>query len=267
MTDIQQLITQLNSLDFQAEDSAKHGLIAAGTVAVDPLIGVLNQPPSRARTLAVAILGEIKDRRALEQLLTIAQNPSDKNCTDAALALTEFHDSSVIPVLVQLAANQPRGQMRPALLAALDKLGQHDWVMDFACHIAFDKQGHTSDRLAMMQVLEPVNAPATADLILRYLRTNRVEPDYLTFGILNKIRSQPVYDFLLELLSHANPTVRGNAILILADASYKDAVKPIKALERDAAVFKNADQDGPRQTVADLAKYAVKKLQPGWRLW
>jgi HEAT repeat protein len=108
MTDtLEDLLQQLHSADFQVSIRAGFALGQFGQAAVEPLIALLqdNAQANRWHSIAGA-LGRIGDKRAVEPMIQLLQNPISFEATLArkytAYALADLADPRAVDVLIEM---------------------------------------------------------------------------------------------------------------------------------------------------------------------
>src|SRR5688572_29563593 len=101
--------------------AAAEALLAFGDKAVEPLMEMLKTGNGDARQAAAFALGELRDKRAVEQLILVVQTDDVYAVRTAAVtALGQIKDSRAIWVLV--ATLRMRDETTPELQAALEQL-------------------------------------------------------------------------------------------------------------------------------------------------
>jgi HEAT repeat protein len=116
-------ITPLVALlgDREVNQAAAEALLAFGAKALEPLIEILKTGDGHARQMAAFALGEIRDKRAVEPLVTVMQTDDVYAVrTAAATALGQLKDARAVWVLV--ATLQMRDETTPERQAALEQL-------------------------------------------------------------------------------------------------------------------------------------------------
>lgn len=109
--------------DPAVNQSAAEALLAFGAKAVDVLLDSLKSTEAGARRLAAGVLGELRDRRAVEGLVQVLQTDDDyATRTGAATALGQIKDARAVWVLV--GTLKLRDETTPERQALLEKLRQ-----------------------------------------------------------------------------------------------------------------------------------------------
>ena len=93
--------------------------VAMGGTAVPSLIDALDHPDNTLRSYAARSLGNIGDHRAEAALLRALKDKHPAVRGDAANALRMMEVSSALPVLKELAGNDPNEFVRAASEAAI----------------------------------------------------------------------------------------------------------------------------------------------------
>jgi HEAT repeat protein len=107
----------------QSAQSAAEALLQTGAAAVPALIEALRVPSAAARRLAAGALGELRDARAVEPLITMLQTDDDYAARiAAATALGQLKDSRAVWVLV--GTLKLRDETTPERQAAVEQLRQ-----------------------------------------------------------------------------------------------------------------------------------------------
>lgn len=341
MTDIQQLVEQLNSKDVKTRDKAQNALIALGATAVDPLINllytadwnnrmrayetildvlastkdpriipvfiqelrrtelhvynvardaftamgdtvidpmleVLNDPNDKANYAVINLTGVIKNPRFIPPLLAKLRDPAPMIRYRAAHALAELREQSAVTTLQQMALTTNDRDERRELLRALGKFGQRAWVIEFAGRILLNDDYTNEDHQSVVQIVATLNDPAAGDLLLRVLKKQEYAVSIVALGGLDKLKYAPAVDYLIELLNHSDPIMRGLAAHALGEIGDKRAVKPLKSLSRDKALSREISPNWEQypglvaeKTVSQIAREALAKLEPspGWKFW
>jgi len=119
--------------DPEVSQAAAEALLAFGPSAVGPLLEVLKSGNGDARARAVFVLGELRDKRAVEPLIEVMQTDDVYAVrTSAATALGQIKDARAVWVLV--ATLQMRDETTPDRQTALEQLRN-------ATHLALRKIG------------------------------------------------------------------------------------------------------------------------------
>jgi hypothetical protein len=101
--DVPRLIRALQARDLKSWLEATLTLTYIGQPAVEPLIAALKDKDSRIRNGAAAVLGMIKDTRAVQPLLDALKTDEEPDVRRAcALSLGEINDESVVESLMLL---------------------------------------------------------------------------------------------------------------------------------------------------------------------
>jgi HEAT repeat protein len=87
--------------------------------AVEPLIGALTDPVAMTRASAAAALGHIGDPRAIEQLLALLEDDQWDPRANAARALSRMDDPTVVPALLERLAHSEKATVRSSIAMAL----------------------------------------------------------------------------------------------------------------------------------------------------
>jgi len=263
-------ISQLRITESYIYDVAKRAFTAMGDVVVEPLLAVLTgNPEDKANYAAINLAGAIKDRRFIPPLLEKLKSPTPMIRYRAAHALIELQEFSIIPTLQQMAQDTTDRDERRELLRTLDKAGQRAWVIQFVSRMMFDDQYSNVERQSMIQVITGFKDPSTADFLMQVLKKQEFGVYHHALQLLTEFKYPPLVDYLIQSLTIPNPNWRGLAVYALGDLGDKRAVQPLKNILRDKEVAWDYDpKGGPRQTVGQVAREALKKLEPPrWKLW
>ncbi len=131
IVDIQPMLAGLHDLDADVACEAATALgNSANPAAVVPLIEIIQNSNgyfhSVVRSAAAAGLATLKDRRAVEALLSAVNDPITDPSTEAIRALASLADPRAIACLVEVVRNESgfyAGSVRRAAVSGLAKLG------------------------------------------------------------------------------------------------------------------------------------------------
>lgn len=263
-------INRLRITESYIYDVAQRAFTAMGDVVVEPLLAVLTgDPEDKANYAAINLAGAIKDPRFIPPLLDKLKSPTPIIRYRAARSLIELQEFSVIPTLQQMAQDTPDRDERRELLRTLDKAGQRTWVIQFASRMMMDDQYSNAERQSMIQVITGFKDPSTADFLMQVLKKQEFGVYHHALQLLTEFKYPPLVDYLIQSLTIPNSNWRGLAAYALGDLGDKRAIQPLKNILRDKEVAWDYDpKGGPQQTVGQVAREALKKLEPPrWKLW
>jgi HEAT repeat protein len=131
VADLKPLLAGLQDLDADVAREAATALGNSGNpAAVEPLIEIVQNTNgyfhSVVRSAAAAGLANLKDRRAVEALLTAVNDPITDPSTEAIRALAKLADPRAIAALVAVVRNETgfyAGSVRRAAVLGLTQLG------------------------------------------------------------------------------------------------------------------------------------------------
>lgn len=112
------LIDALGKSDEGLALVASNALVAIGLEAVEPLIAALSSPDRDFRSFAIQTLGELHDKRAVEPLISLLQDP--RVGWVAARALGTLGDTRAVPALIDAIHTSEPGWCRPFVVALGD---------------------------------------------------------------------------------------------------------------------------------------------------
>ncbi|MBI3794092.1 MAG: HEAT repeat domain-containing protein [Nitrospinae bacterium] len=123
------LTSMLSSTDVRHRRWAADELVRQGASAGIPSLNVANDATAdpESRRLAIFVLGEIKYKEALPQLLTFFKGDNVTLREQSAYALGRIGDQSVVGSLLDGYETAPKG-VKIKILAALGELGSKDGV-------------------------------------------------------------------------------------------------------------------------------------------
>jgi HEAT repeat protein/protein-S-isoprenylcysteine O-methyltransferase Ste14 len=186
---VEELITILKTSDSRRTKSyASMDLVRYGALAVDPLLGLVNDPDPVVRDFSIQALGQLKSEKAISAFMA-ALNDDDHNVRyDAIAALGELKASAAADTLIIL-LDDPRGSVRGRAALALAKIGSE-------------------------KAIDPIIA--SLDEEEKYTLCSMIDA-------LGKLKAQRAVPRLLVLLKHDEPMVRQAAAVALANIRSPDA--------------------------------------------
>jgi HEAT repeat protein len=120
------LIDALNDKHMKVREGAAEALRQIGPIAVDPLITALNDENPNICHDAIVLLGDIKDRQAVEHLIVVLKNHELWTLRfEAARALGKIKDSRAIDPLIE-ALNDKDADVREGVKSVLREI-THDY--------------------------------------------------------------------------------------------------------------------------------------------
>lgn len=96
-------------------------IVGLGEASVPRVIYLLQHGNDRGRTIAAAMLGEIRSQKAVHSLIVATNDPNESVQINAIVALGEIGDKCAIPSLIDKARAQ--GQKADCAISALGKIG------------------------------------------------------------------------------------------------------------------------------------------------
>jgi HEAT repeat protein len=106
-----------------ARNSAIEALVQLGASSVDPILPLLTTPDPDVRKFAVDILGEIRDRRPVPQLIERLQDEDENVRVAAAEALGKIRDRRAVDALIACLSAAGEGWLDYAAAEALGEIG------------------------------------------------------------------------------------------------------------------------------------------------
>lgn len=262
MTDIQQLIAQLNN--SATSEKATNALVEMGAAAVEPLLKQLNSSVQGERTLAIRVLGKINDPRVIPALMEHSMRDAVPVVREAAItAVVGFKsDTRVMDFLLQTVRNS--AQQDIARMAAIRHVGKLSGA-DAANALWLEM---LNDRSVTMMINAAYNLgntknPEFFEPMLKVL--NRLtETDQGVAGVLgglgrlgDKRALEPIAAFL-----QAKPvTVRAAAAHALAALGDVRALDLLAPLQNDRTVSGQEDHGGPTYTLGSEVRHAMDVIR------
>lgn len=199
------LISLLTTNDLKVKELAWKTLIKRGRAAVEDLINAVEDPKNPSRAKAIGILGEIKDRRALDILFTTI-NEADPNIRVWSVrAIGKIRDERGIPYLVK-ALNDKDRLVRTSASYYLSKFGKN--ANQFLIE-ASEKGDEMTKTLAQKALVEMAKKQS--------IKYNKIANNNTNEGLVNN---------LIKKLGNTEPTQRENAETEIKKLGYS-ALKPI----------------------------------------
>jgi HEAT repeat protein len=243
---------------------AKEGLVKIGPSAVPPLVTALKTASAETvRVSSIHVLGQIKDRRALEPLIMALNDNSPQVRQAAATALGRLGGEEIIePLIAVLKDNDPmvRHNAADALVMAdslavpalIENLSHPDSGMRFltanilieikssAVGPLIDQlKNETSPAISMAAgILTQIGAPAVPELIAELEREDSKIRSQAS-DILIKIGS-PAVNLLAVVLKGRNEFSKNAAADILGRIGDKEAIAPLVEALLDLTVCRKA---------------------------
>lgn len=258
---IQQLIGHITNDDAKIRDAARSELVKLGSSAVELLIAALDSTSDWQRKGVITLLQQIDDQRVIPPLLKALNDPDSIVRGLAAVALAVRQEQSALPVIQKMVEAESDPFARSQMLDAVYKLGQRQWVIDYASRILTESTFNNRDRQATIQFILRLNDPATADLLLEVFKQGESSVANNALQGLKQFKDERVVDILIAQLKDEAPHKRGTAIVELGNFGTVRAIEAIKTLVNDNAIAWQGDRPGePATTVGQAARDALKKL-------
>lgn len=160
-------------------EPAKHVLVKAGGAAVDPLISMLSSPSIDMRCFCIAVLGQIRDARAVDPLVAqlnlnlMASYLTNQWKAAIARSLGQIGDKKAVGPLVNMLLERSRS-VRESAAFALAEIGDP---------LGKALQAHQTYYLyEMITAMSAIKDPRTVRPLLNYLASER-DRDLLAFTI------------------------------------------------------------------------------------
>lgn len=262
MTDIQQLIAQLNN--SATSEQAANALVEMGAAAVDPLLKQLSSSVQGERTLAIRVLGRINDPRVIPALMEHSMRDAVPVVREAAIsAVVGFKsDARVMDFLLQTVRNSDQQDLaRMAAIRHIGKLSGADAANDLWLEMLNDRS--VTMMINAANNLGNTKKPEFFEPMLNVL--NRLaETDQGVSGVLgglgrlgDKRALEPVAAFL-----QAKPvTVRAAAAHALATLGDVRALELLAPLQNDRTVSGQEDRGGPTYTLGSEVRQAIAVIR------
>jgi len=156
---IEHLISQLESEDWEVSDKSFDALVELGPKAVEPLLNVISTQPVEIRTLLVSILGKIGDEKALKPLLSMLKDDAFEVRAEIAYVLGWLIiDKKNIEPLIEILLNDKEAEVREAAADALGNLGD-ERAIPYLEQIASNDKGmseHSSVEIEALNALRHI---------------------------------------------------------------------------------------------------------------
>jgi HEAT repeat protein len=236
-------------------------LIQFGEPVVPPVLRLLEQPQNNIQRLAVYILGQLKDQRAIPPLLKLLSHPDPVLAYRAARALSGFGEPVIAPLLQALSSHDRRLRERAAyalghtgaaqaagpLLKLLSKRWEHPYVQQ-ASYDALVRLGNIEAQPLLLTALQDKKklVRAGAAEALGALGDRRAVPSLLialqdtdpnvrskAAGALEKLRDQQAVEALIGTLTDQEWSVRKFAAEALGKLGDQRAVEPLLGALRE----------------------------------
>jgi HEAT repeats len=201
--DIHELIRSLryNDLDIQWQAAAALGEM--GTDGIDHLIEALRKARNKQVKLGIIeALGEIRDARAVPDLIRALKDKDNEIRWEAALALGEIGDTGTIPALIDCLKDEDR-YVRYATAIALEKIGWEPENETRHAYLHFGKQEWDKLVTVGYPAIEPLSI-ALKD------RDNEVREKAV--DVLGEIGSPEAIPVVYRALRDASDDVRWSAV-------------------------------------------------------
>ena len=199
---IEKSITGLQDKKGTIKRTAKKDLIAFGSDAVEPLIGVVKDwkgQQADLRVVCVDILGEIGDERAVPVIIDVLKEDRMTMRYNAARALGNIADKRAAPALIGL-LNDKEWQVRFYAVEALGKIG---------------------DRSAVNPIADIMIKDANSEIRLTAI------------DALNSLDGKSRYKSVIELFSDNQPNIRSRAVELIGKWKTEEALPLIVRMLRD----------------------------------
>jgi HEAT repeat protein len=226
------LVPFLGNSDSRIRDSVKAALKKIGNPSVVPLISQLNNEDVNIRIIAAMLLGEIKDKRAVEPLIGVLnfraeqqQLDAEKLRIEAVSALGEIGDVRAIqPLIAVFKDSSPR--VREHAARALKKMGA--LAVGPLNKALMDQDMDTEVNAAM--ILGDIGDPRSVEPLIQSMLVNAGEDRAWSFRLeaakaLGKIKDPRALDPLKLLLQDKVSPVRDMAQWAIGQISGKSIEK------------------------------------------
>ena len=169
---VQELITDLNSLDTNIRFEAREALIAIGSGAVAPLLGTLKSDEIRQSADAVSVLGTIGNEEAIPYLLEMRLHPNVLMRINSAEALGKLGDEQIKDYLIDWLNTESDILVQIELAKSLVEIGGKT-VVDVLI-ATLTKTNSSTLRYLIIQWLGELGDRTTA----KFIRPYRHDPDH-----------------------------------------------------------------------------------------
>ena len=240
-------LIELLKFDETLEGGAGKSLEELGDLAVEPLIGALQNSDQVVSNRAALLLGNIRDRRAVEHLLHLLRG-SDESKISASYALGEIGDSNAIEPLFEAATQNINPDVRVAAGHALFQLG------DSRANNVLMEALRLSPSLFFIAnaigTLAKTGDPKVIPLLISYLDHQHDDLRSLAAEGLTKI-GEPAFDALIAVINSDENDKQRYACYALGAMGNTRA---LPALERLAQEAKNKE-------IREAAMYAINLIK------
>jgi HEAT repeat protein len=240
--------------DERLHDRIYEALLAIG----EPVIEVLNQSlPNLGRlelVLVLEVLGHFRARESLESIVVLCGADEEEVAEAARRALTNIHDSSVIPTLCELLQNET-GVRLNGIASSLISLGDdyHDQVV--AGIQAVLASGSAEQRRAAAEVLGGVARPIDMALLMPMFGDEDSQLRAAAVAALGRIECPGDMERLRMALTDEYPIVRAAAAEALGQRNSSEAVAALQVALTDP------DSEVVRITLMSLRQDAAQQAR------
>jgi HEAT repeat protein len=252
------------SEQFEKQQAAVEKLKRIGAPAVEPLIAVLRRPDSPGHMTTAFLLGDLRDRRAVESLINLLKNrppiprqvpqewgdtlrsvlshfwhdfrnppppdPSEGSRSAAARALGEIGDSSAAEALFEAGMQDPSGEVAVEAGTALAILGDSRaadvLIAARQLSLSWPYEAQASSYLGQ------TGDPRVIPILIRNLGYPRDDVQELAAEGLAKC-GKAAFEPLMAALTHASADVRGYAAFALGKLGDPRALPELGRLARE----------------------------------
>lgn len=260
MTNIENLIKQLDSADLYQQADAAKALITAGEPAVESLIRTLNTSQNdQTQMRAASALCAIKDQRAVPALVEHSRSPSQKVRHAIIFGLRSFVGNQQAAEALQRAAREDAdpGIRNYATLSLEIVLPPGQTVPVW---IEMLKSANVQDqRNAAQKLGDSGNVSAVEPLIAALKRVDK-SAFGMTIHALGKLKDGRAFEPIAAYLNDQDGYTRGVAVQALGVLGDSRAVPVLEKLLNDNQVAWKEDY-GPSMTVGAVAREALKQIK------
>jgi HEAT repeat protein len=231
------LIAALEDPSVRVRDSVQQALANIGSSSVKPLIKALKSGNPVVRRIAIEILGDIKDNRAIKPLIRLLKDKYPFIYEEAEKALSKFGKEAVDPMIDALSS--PHHQVRSIAVNLLGRLKDERALEPLIERL---KDDHDEVCLLAVEALGKLKHSSVVEPLISVLTDTRDEFRLEAATTLKNISSPNAFEPLVRALDDENPEVQAQAALALGKIGDVNAVEPLlaKVTERQDGVWEYA---------------------------
>lgn len=224
------LTRELQERQAAERDEITRALKIIGSLAIEPLIRLLQNPDPDIRWRAASLLGHGRDRRAVEPLIAALKDADERVASAAALALGEIGDAAALDALVR-AFGVGDVELRKCSIIALGRLRSSE--RSIAAVLAAADDEHPEIRLSAIQAMGLLKDARFLSMLISFFASPEPEVRMQAIRALRSYPQARTTDLFIQALNDPDAGIRREASEVLGRRRARAAVQPLIARFED----------------------------------